>query len=171
VKLVYLLRHAKSSWSDSGLSDADRPLAPRGRRAAASLARHLPREDIRPELVLCSPARRTVETFERIAPAFGEGVTLLVDDELYGASSEELVHRIRAVPETVSSVMIIGHNPGLHDLAILLAGDGEQSALERLRAKLPTGALVTLAVPNGTWRELETGRARVVGFVVPKELI
>ena len=169
MKLVYLLRHAKSSWSDSGLPDPERPLAPRGRRAAASLVRHLRQEDIRPELVLCSPARRTLETFERIAPAFGERATLLVDDELYGASSEELVHRLQAVPETVSSVMVIGHNPGLQNLAILLAGDGEPRALEQLRTKFPTGALVTLAIPND-WRGVKTGRARVVGFIVPKEL-
>ena len=171
MKLLYVLRHAKSSWSDSGLPDSERPLSPRGRRAAASLARHLRTEHIRPELVLCSPARRTVETFERIAPAFGEGVRLLVDDELYGASSEELVHRLQAVPETVSSVMIIGHNPGLQNLAILLAGDDEPRTLERLRTKFPTGALVTLAIPNDAWRGLEAGRARVVGFIVPKELI
>lgn len=170
MKLLYLLRHAKSSWSDQGLPDSERPLAPRGRRATTALTRHLRREDIQPALVLCSPAQRTVETFERIASAFGAGVTLLVDDELYGATGEELVHRLRAVPETVASVMVIGHNPGLQNLAVLLAGDGEPGALERLRTKYPTGALVTLAIPNDSWRALEPGRARLVGFVAPKEL-
>jgi len=170
VKLLYLLRHAKSSWSDPGLPDPERPLAPRGRRATTALARHLRREDIQPALVLCSPARRTVETFERIASAFGAGVTLLVDAELYGASGEELVHRLHEVPEDVSSVMVIGHNPGLQNLAILLAGVGEPRALERLRTKFPTGALATLATPNDSWRALEPGRARLVGFIVPKEL-
>ena len=170
MKLLYLLRHAKSSWSDAGLPDPERPLAPRGRRATTKLARHLRRENIQPELVLCSPAQRTVETFERIASAFGSGVTLVVDDEVYGASAEVLVERLQEVPEAVSSVMVIGHNPSLQSLAILLVGDGEPHPLERVRTKFPTGALATLAIPNDSWRALETGRARLVGFIVPKEL-
>ncbi|HEY8216922.1 MAG TPA: histidine phosphatase family protein [Acidimicrobiia bacterium] len=170
MKLLYLLRHAKSSWSDPDLRDLDRPLAPRGRRATAALAGHLRRADIQPALVLCSPARRTIETFERIASAFDTEVTLLVDDELYGSSAEELMHRLRDLPETLSSVMVIGHNPVLQTLAVLLAGGGEPSALERLRAKLPTGALATLAIPDDSWRAIEPGRARLVGFVTPKEL-
>ena len=170
MKTLFLLRHAKSSWSDPSLPDEERPLAPRGRRAAAALLRHLRVEGVTPELVLCSPARRTLETFDRVATAFGEGATLLVEDELYGASAEDLVRRLGGVASTVASVMIIGHNPGLHDLAIFLAGTGERGALQRLRTKLPTGALATFAVEHDSWRTLGAGSARLIGFVVPKEL-
>jgi phosphohistidine phosphatase len=170
VKVLYLLRHAKSSWSDPHLSDDERPLAPRGRRAAAAMLRHLQTEGIEPALVLCSPARRTIETCDRIAPAFGPEVSLLIDEALYGASAEELVRRLQAVPPTIASVMIVGHNPGLQDLAIVLAGSGERGALERLRSKFPTGALATLAVESDSWRPLGTHCARLVGFVVPREL-
>jgi phosphohistidine phosphatase len=170
MKTLSLLRHAKSSWSDPDLPDEERPLAPRGRRAAAAMFRHLREEGVAPELVLCSPARRTLETFDAIAPAFGDGATLLVEDELYGASAEELVRRLRAVPSAVASVIVIGHNPGLHDLAIDLAGSGERGPLERLRTKLPTGALATFAVERDSWSDLGAGSARLIGFVVPKEL-
>jgi phosphohistidine phosphatase len=170
VKTLSLLRHAKSSWSDPDLADEERSLAPRGRRAAAALLRHLREQGATPELVLCSPARRTIETYDSIAPAFGDGATLLVEDELYGANAGDLVRRLRAVPSAVASVMIIGHNPGLHDLAIDLAGTGERGLLERLRTKFPTGALATLAVDRDSWSGLGAGRARLIGFVVPREL-
>lgn len=170
VRVLYLLRHAKSSWSDADLSDQERPLARRGQQAAALLLRHLQAEGIDPALVLCSPARRTIETFDRIAPAFRAGATPLIDEALYGASADELARRLRAVPETVASVMVIGHNPGLENLAIMLAGSGERDALERLQTKFPTGALATLAVENDSWGTLGTGCARLIGFVVPKEL-
>jgi phosphohistidine phosphatase len=170
VKRLFLLRHAKSSWSDPERRDDERPLAPRGRRATGRLAAHLRREDVRPELVLCSPARRTVETLERITPAFGGDVAVRIADELYGASGDEITDLLREVPDTVSEVMVVGHNPGIETAAVRLAGEGEPGALERLRTKFPTGALATLSVPTAMWRELGPGRARLIGFVVPREL-
>ncbi len=134
------------------------------------MARHLRAECIQPALVLCSPAVRARETFDEIAAAFDGDVSLVVDDELYGASSDELMRELRAVSKSMWSVMVVGHNPGLQDLAITLAGGGEPRALERLRTKYPTGALATLAIENDSWRAIEPGCARLVAFVVPKEL-
>src|SRR5919108_5777471 len=94
---IYLLRHAKSSW-DTGEPDHERPLAPRGRRAAKAMRRHLRAQRIEPELVLCSTARRARETLERIEPALG-GSDVLVERELYGASRGELLERLRSVPD------------------------------------------------------------------------
>jgi phosphohistidine phosphatase len=165
VNRLYLLRHAKSSWDDPGLADQDRPLAPRGRRATKLVAKHLRRERIAPAVVLCSPARRTRETFEGIAAALGGDVSVRVEPELYGASDRDLLERLREIPDTVQSVMLIGHNPAIQALALSLAGSGGQ--LASLERKYPTGALATLTF-WGSWRELET--AELVGFVRPRDL-
>jgi phosphohistidine phosphatase len=158
---LYLLRHAKSSWDDAGLADHDRPLAKRGRRATKAIARHMSEHDIAPELVLCSTARRTRETFERIAPALGTPA-VSYEDELYGAGDSELLERLRKVPDDVSSVMLIGHNPGIEDLASALVG-------RAVASKFPTAALATLELA-GRWREAAPGRAELIDFVVPRDL-
>jgi phosphohistidine phosphatase len=167
MRRIYLLRHAKSTWDEAGLADEDRPLAPRGRRATKLLADHLRREGIEPELVLCSSARRTRETLEGIAPAIGHGASVLIEPELYGASEDKLVERIRGTPDAVRSLMVIGHNPGIQAVAMRLAGSGED--LERVARKYPTGALATLDL-EGSWHELGPGAARLAEFVTPKDL-
>lgn len=165
---LYLLRHAKSSWSDPTLPDQQRPLARRGRRDAKRVATHLVQLGIEPDLVLCSSAQRTRETLELVRPALGATTTVLLDAELYAASAEKLLERLRAVPEEVASLMLIGHNPGLQDLALLLAAAGAE--LERLESKFPTAALATLALPKATWRRLSPADAVLDAFVVPKQL-
>jgi phosphohistidine phosphatase len=167
VKRLLLLRHAKSSWEDAGLSDHERPLAPRGRRAAKLIAEHLRRESVAPALVLCSSARRTRETLERIAPALGERMDAHIERELYAASEERLLERVRALDEGVESVLLIGHNPGVERLALDLAGSGDK--LAEVRRKYPTGALATLEF-TGPWRELRPGTAKLADFVTPKQL-
>jgi phosphohistidine phosphatase len=167
VKRIYVLRHAKSSWDDPGPADHDRPLADRGRRAAKLLAEHLRGAGIVPELVLCSSARRTRETLEGIAPALGDEPRVLIEPQLYLASAGDLLVRLRAVPDAVDAVMVIGHNPGIQAFAECLAGRGEE--LDRVRRKYPTGALATLEFP-GSWSELEPGAATLVEFVKPKDL-
>jgi phosphohistidine phosphatase len=160
-KHVFLLRHAKSSWDDSSLPDHDRPLAPRGRDAAKRIGRHLHDSQTRISLVLCSPARRARQTLELVRPS-GD---IHVESELYGASADQLLGRLRRVPEEVDAVLLIGHNPAIQDVAVGLIGPGTDLAAK----KFPTGALATLTCA-GRWRELEWGRAELVAFVTPKEL-
>ena len=167
MKRLFLLRHAKSSWDDPELDDHERPLAPRGRRAAKLLAGYLSRERVAPALVLCSAARRTRETLERIAPALGEDVRVEIERELYAASERRLLERLRSVGEDVDSVMLIGHNPGVEQLALLLAGSGQK--LDAVRRKYPTAALATLEF-SGPWRELGPSGAELTDFVTPKQL-
>ena len=169
MKVLYLLRHAKSSWDDPGLSDHERPLAPRGRRAAARIAEYLNREGIRPALVLCSSSRRTRQTLELVAAAL-PGVRVQVEAELYGADEVDLLQRLRRLPDAADSVLLVGHNPGLQDLAVALAGGGDAEALARIRAKMPTGALATLGAAVTRWRDLRPGGGELVAFVVPREL-
>jgi phosphohistidine phosphatase len=167
---LYLLRHAKSSWDDASLADHDRPLAARGRRAAALVAAHVRDEGIRPALVLCSSARRARETLDPVVAAIGGVLDVRVEDGLYGAGADELFARVREVGEGVAPVLLVGHNPGLHDLAAGLAGDGEEEAMARLLAKFPTGALATLDAPATTWSGLDWGTAYLAGLVVPRDL-
>jgi phosphohistidine phosphatase len=167
VKQLFLLRHAKSSWENPDLADHDRPLAPRGRRAAKLIADHLRRERVAPTFVLCSSARRTRETLERIAPALGAGVSVQIERELYAASEQRLLERVRAVEDDIESLLMIGHNPGLEQLALRLAGSGQKVAA--LARKYPTGALATLEF-SGRWRELDVGIAELTSFVTPKQL-
>jgi phosphohistidine phosphatase len=167
MKRLYLLRHAKSSWKDPSLPDHDRPLAGRGRRAAKAIARHLREQRIAPELVLCSTARRARETLERIESALGTSV-VCVEGDLYAASAPELLERLRSVPDAVGSVMLIGHNPGLQELALDLARPAP--TVRELATNYPTAALATLALPASSWQELDRDTAELVALVRPREL-
>lgn len=156
---LLLLRHAKSSWDDPALADHDRPLAPRGQKAGKLVGRHLREQRIEVSLVLCSSARRARETLELVQPP-GE---VELEHGLYGASAEELLSRLREVPEEHETVMLVGHNPAIEELACRLAG------FDFAGDKYPTGALATFSF-SGPWRELAPGAAELESFVRPREL-
>jgi phosphohistidine phosphatase len=158
---LFLLRHAKSSWDEPSLADHDRPLAPRGRKAAKRIGTHVRHQQIRIALVLCSSARRARQTLDLVAPP-GEA---RIERELYGATAAELLERLRRVPDDVDAVMLIGHEPAIRDLAVGLAG----SASELTGRKFPTAALATLTF-TGPWSALAPDRAELAAFVRPREL-
>jgi phosphohistidine phosphatase len=160
MRTLYVLRHAKSSWGDPSLPDHERPLAPRGREACAALRRHCDEAGIRPQLVLCSTARRAGETLHELAPVLGDP-DVLVEEGLYHASREDLLARLQLVEQ--DSALLVGHNPGLQDLVLLLAAPG--ALRDRVAEKLPTGALVTLEVET-----LGAGGATLVALVTPRGL-
>lgn len=157
---VLLLRHAKSSWDDPALADHARPLAPRGRRAAKLISAHLRSSQTHVQVVLCSSAQRAVQTLELVAPP-GE---VSVEDQLYGASADGLLKRLRQVPDVHSAVMLIGHNPAMQELAAGLAPGAGLA-----ENKFPTGALATLTF-TGSWPALEWGCAELTEFVRPRDL-
>ena len=162
-----MLRHAKSSWDDPELADAERPLAPRGRKAATRLARVLDEEGIRPQLVLCSPAVRATQTLERVLPALGSP-DVVVEERLYHASADDLLGRVREITGDVEEAVVVGHNPGLGELCLLLGRPGGNRS--RIAANLPTGAFVTLAADSGSWAGLDAGAADIVRVLLPREL-
>ena len=164
-----MLRHAKSSWDEPDLPDRLRPLAPRGARAVAALAGHLRATAVAPGLVLCSPAQRAVQTWEGVAPGIPPGTPVEFDESIYHADSDDLLARLQDVRSRIESVLLVGHNPGLQDLAVDLVGSGDTGLRERIATKLPTGALVTLDVPSD-WHDLTWEAATLVDFVVPREL-
>jgi phosphohistidine phosphatase len=124
---------------------------------------------VRPTLVLCSSARRTIETLDALRPAIGETAQVSIAPELYGADASEILEVLRAVDAQIAGVLVIGHNPGLQDLAIDLCGDGDAELVGALRAKFPTGALATFDV-QAEWVDLGPGRARLTRFITPREL-
>jgi phosphohistidine phosphatase len=160
-KRLFLLRHAKSSWDDPALDDFDRPLAARGRKASKLIGEYLRREQVQISLVLCSSAVRARETLDLVA-ASGE---IQIERELYGASADQLLERVRHVPDEVAAVMLIGHNPAIHELALSLLGSPSDLAAR----KFPTGALAALTF-TGPWRALEPRHAELAAFITPRNL-
>lgn len=169
-RIVYLFRHAKSSWDDPLLADFDRPLAPRGRHASESMARYMRLADVCPDLVLCSSSARTRETLEKALPGLDGEVPVKYERALYHAGADALMNRLRRLPDKVKSVLIIGHNPGLQALAVCLVGAGDPDAMTRLEAKFPTAGLATLVLKRDRWRDLSPHACELHSFVVPREL-
>lgn len=155
-RTVYALRHAKSSWDDEALTDYDRPLASRGIRDAKRLARHIADAGIRPDAVLCSSARRAQQTLAFVASSLGAPVVRMLD-ELYGADVADVVALLHQLDDGFSTVLVIGHNPCLAELA-------------QADARFPSGALATLRFDAERWEDVRPGEAEVVAVVVPKEL-
>lgn len=170
MKTLYLLRHAKSSWDNEGLKDFERPLAVRGKRACTVLNKALPRLGVAPEVVLCSAARRAQETLRRIAAGLPEEPTVIVERGLYLAGAKRLLNRLHKLDAAINSAMVIGHNPGLQRLALLLAGSGERSLLERLKTKLPTAGLAELRFQGVFWGDLEAGACTLSRLWTPHSI-
>jgi phosphohistidine phosphatase len=171
MKTVLLLRHAKSAWGQPGLDDHERPLNKRGERAAEAMAEHIVHNAPRPDLILCSTAVRTRQT---LAPLVHRLATpappIALEKGLYLASESELLVRLRAVPEDIGTVLLIGHNEGIGELANALAGDGEPAALTRLHEKFSTGALATLRLDEAPWQDLAPGAGELLAFVRPRDI-
>ena len=163
---LLLLRHAKSVREESGQPDRDRPLAPRGRRDAVALRGALRDLGLVPDLVLLSPAVRTRQTLAALEP-WDDTPLVEALDRLYLAEPADLRSVLAEVADTVRSVLLIGHNPGLHALARSLSGSSETDAARRLGDHYPTGALAEFSVP-GPWRQL--GGARLIRFLTPEDL-
>jgi phosphohistidine phosphatase len=166
VKTLHLLRHAKSSWDDSGLEDHDRPLAARGRQAGERVASHFARHEINVDRVLCSSAVRARQTLEFVLPVLDGPLDIRIGPELYTADVAELLELVRAVDETATGVLLVGHNPTLQDLTGWLAGEGEPEAQQELRLKFPTAALATLTA-GGAWSKLSRGAAYLESLFKP----
>jgi phosphohistidine phosphatase len=177
-KLV-LLRHAKSAWPD--LPDHERPLAGRGRRDAPVMGRWLRAAGHVPDRVLCSTARRTRETWQLAQPGLGTAPRVSFEDRVYEASAAQLLDLARHVPSAVKTLLIVGHAPGIPELALVLAGaatpaggGGEggtvpQAVVDRMRAKFPTAAIAVLEL-TGPWDQLGPGAARLTSFVTPRDV-
>lgn len=169
MKTLLLLRHAKSSWKEAGVDDHERPLSPRGQRAAEVVAAYLAQREEPPSLALCSTARRALETLEPIRRRLG--LPFSAERELYLAEPAALLDRLARLDERERSVLVVGHNPGLHELGLQLASGGDGEALARLRERFPTAALARLALPIERWEQLAPRCATLLELTLPKDLV
>jgi phosphohistidine phosphatase len=157
---LYVLRHAKSSWDDPFLSDAERPLNNRGRAATETLRRHFADIGLTIDLVLCSPAQRTRETWDRVAGGVRGEPQVRYPSNVYGATGRELLELVRQVPDDMTALLIVGHNPGVEELLTILAGPP---------GPVPTSAFATLEISGG-WAGLDRATATLRDVVRVREL-
>lgn len=168
--VLMCLRHAKSSWDDPALDDFDRPLAPRGLRAAPLMGAEIARRGWTPDAALVSPAARAAETWDNAAAEFEGRVETVFERRIYMAMSDTLLDIARSAPAAAENVIMIGHNPGMEDFAASLAGPGsDKAALARMLEKFPTAALARFSFA-GAWTALAPGMARLTHFIRPREL-
>jgi phosphohistidine phosphatase len=167
---LLLLRHAKSSWDDPLIEDFDRPLAKRGRSAARRIADWLTKNRIRPTLVLSSPAARTRQTLDLIGDAIGPAAKIVHDKRLYLAESGDLLDRIREVDDHVGCLMLVGHNPGMQDLAVVLAASAGKRERARLAEKFPTASVAWFSVDATSWAKIDPSTTSLIEFLRPADL-
>ena len=168
-----LLRHAKSSWSYGHLRDCERPLNERGQRAAPRMGAFMARRGLVPDLVLCSTALRARRTLDLMLPRFhGQGTVprVVYEDALYLASPAILLRCIHEVEADVRHTMIVGHDPGLHSLALQLAASGRGDDMEALEDKFPTSGLAVIAFDVRTWADVQPGSGHLQIFMTPRRL-
>ena len=161
MKRLFLIRHAKSSWDDATLADRDRPLNERGRRDAPKIGGRLARREVKPDLILSSPALRALTTAKIIAGKLDyRRKHIVVDDRLYAAQTDDLLEVIHALDDSLQCVMIVGHNPELSELAQRLCGEIDH---------LPTGAVAEFGFALTSWSDIGTSPAATVAFDSPKK--
>jgi phosphohistidine phosphatase len=168
VNMLHLLRHAKSSAKE-GIGDHERPLSRRGRDAARRIGKHLSATAGTFDLVLCSSARRTRETLDLVLTESARRPRCMIEDGLYLAGRERLIERLRGLDVRHANVLLIGHNPGLHELALALADKNSPRFDELASGKFPTAAYASFDVATD-WSDLGRSRHRLIGYVTPKSL-
>jgi len=167
---LMLLRHAKSERAEPGMGDHERALNGRGRSETPKIGAYMARHGLIPGRAIVSTARRTRETWELLAPAFATPPPVVFDDRLYNAVPETILAVIKETERAVRTLLVIGHNPGLHDTARLLIAAGDIEARERLNEGMPTAALAVIDFAAQDWRKLHPHGGRLERFVSPRSL-
>jgi phosphohistidine phosphatase len=170
MRRLLLLRHAKSERSLPGRRDLDRVLAPRGREDAPRLGAYLVRHALAPEKVIVSTAARARETWNLAAAAFAAVPPVLYDERIYGGAPQAILTVIKECRPEVHTLLIVGHNPGLQELAALLIASGDIEARQRLNEKLPTAGLAVIDFALDEWTQLHPHSGRLDHFVSPRSL-
>ena len=169
MRRLLLARHAKSSWGDTSLSDHDRPLNGRGRRAAPLVAAALAERGFVPDAVYSSSSCRTRETWELMAPRFGGHPHVEFFSELYLAPPRAVLRTIASTPSATHTLMVLGHNPSTHALAAYLARKGDPRLRDRIIHSFPTGAVAVIDLEGDDWSEAEEG-GELLDYVIPRSL-
>jgi len=167
MRRLLLLRHAKTERAEPGERDSDRKLMARGRTDAAVIGAYMNRHRLVPDLALVSPVTRAEETWAGVVTAFSKTPPAVKDDRIYNASAETLIDVIGATRDA-RTLLVVGHNPGLQDLALHLIASGNVEARERISEKLPTSGLVVVEFPFNDWSRLRPNSGRLERFVSPR---
>ncbi len=167
---LMLLRHAKSNWSSSAIQDVARPLSERGETAARLMGGYMARHLLLPQRVLCSPARRTRDTWAGISAQWPADTDVVFDDRLYAATPHVVLSVVRAQGEATRRLLVIGHNPGLQEAAELLIAAGDVELRERLREKFPTAALAVIDFAIEKWARIHERSGRLDRYVTPRSV-
>ena len=175
MKILGILRHAKSDWTDARLRDFDRPLNTRGRKGAVTMGRHIRDHGQKWDRIISSPAARAAETVELAAQGSGrptsKGFAINWDRRIYLASSATLIDLVRGLDDRLEAVLLVGHNPGLEDLIFdLVPDDGSSPLRDVVEQKFPTAAFAVLDLDIAQWGALEEGMGRLVHLMRPRDL-
>jgi phosphohistidine phosphatase len=167
MRRLMLLRHAKTERAEPGQRDRDRKLMKRGRADAPALGAYMAHHNLVPDLALVSPAVRSQETWDLVAEAFDNAPRREIDDRIYNSSAHKLL-QVAAEPRKAKRLLIVGHNPSLHEFALQLMASGDVEVRQQLNEKLPTSGLVVMDLPIEDWAELRPHSARLERFVTPR---
>lgn len=170
MRRLILFRHAKAEPSEPGLEDRARVLVERGRKDAGKIGAYMAGHGIIPDKVMISSAARAQETWKYAASAFRPSPAAMSAEAIYNATPHALLGVIKAAPSPAHTILIIGHNPGLHEVALMLIASGDIEARERLREKLPTAGLIIIDFAFDDWSKLHPQSGRLERFVSPKSL-
>ena len=175
MKRLLILRHAKAERAKKDTpEDSDRPLTDRGRKDARAIGHIMIARGYLPDVVLCSPSKRTRETLELVESETGSGAKVEVPDKLYLATARQILALVRGLPDDVRRPLIIGHNPGLEECAISLIDDASYPKLgprsESLKEKFPTAALAVVDFRSSKWKDLKPATGTLLDFITPKDL-
>ena len=169
MRRLMLLRHAKSDRPE-GTDDHDRPLAKRGRKNRPLMGIYMAKKGLLPDLAIVSTARRARETWKLVRPAFKQDVVRRKEPRIYDAAAKAILDVINETAPDVKALLLVGHNPGLQDLALKLIGKGRQSDLSRLHRKYPTAGLVVIDFDVKRWSDVSEGLGRLEWFETPKSI-
>ncbi|MGB6536850.1 MAG: histidine phosphatase family protein [Xanthobacteraceae bacterium] len=167
MRRLILLRHAKTERAEPGESDRERRLTTRGQADAPVVGTYMARHGLVPDLALISPAVRAQETWKLVAACFATTPQAVSEERVYNAGIGMLVALIAAT-RGPRSLLLVGHNPGMHDLAVQLIATGDAHARERVTEKLPTAGLVVIDLAFDDWARLRSGGGRLERFVTPR---
>lgn len=171
LKNLLLLRHAKSSWANPDLIDFDRGLNDRGNRAAQAMAVHLLQEMPLPDMIICSSAQRTRETLAYLLKSYAHPIDVEVTRDLYMASDLTMMEKIKQVSPEVETLMVLAHNPGMEELAMMLCSTAQSALSQEMYMKYPTAACAHFIFEVACWSEIKRATGTLQAFVRPKDIL
>lgn len=167
---LMLFRHAKSSWATPDLADFERPLARRGEKAAPRMGLLIKEQGLLPDLVFCSPATRTRQTLVLALKAMKAEPKVIFDESFYLGQPSAILSRLCAVKSHPQTIMVVGHNPGIHELALELVGNSGRGEVSRLFGKFPTASLAVIQFACKSWSDIQRCQGELALYVTPRQI-